>query len=324
MLDKLLSVLSDGAFHSGSELGRELGISRSAVWKHMQRLQELGLEVYSVKGRGYRLPGGIDLIDAERLRDRLQSVGLDERLTVVNVAIETDSTNAQGLEALQQGVPSGLFVAEYQHAGRGRRGRQWLSPLASSLCFTLAWRFNSGAAALEGLSLAVGLALQQALTELGVAQVGLKWPNDLLVDNAKLAGILIELSGDAAGECQVAIGVGLNVALPEGLAEQLDQPCIDLRALGFEGERTELLATLVRQLVRVLQRFESGGFAQLRPAWEAANVFQGRSVRLTSGAHSFEGVCLGVTDQGGLRLQTDKGQEVFHGGEVSVRAHETA
>ncbi len=324
MLDKLLSVLADGAFHSGSELGRELGISRSAVWKHMQRLPELGLEVYSVKGRGYRLPGGIDLIDAERLRDRLQSAGLDERLTVVNVAIETDSTNAQGLEALQQGVHSGLFVAEYQHAGRGRRGRQWLSPLASSLCFTLAWRFNSGAAALEGLSLAVGLALQQALAELGVAQVGLKWPNDLLVDNAKLAGILIELSGDAAGECQVAIGVGLNVALPEGLAEQLDQPCIDLRALGFEGERTELLATLVRQLVRVLQRFESGGFAQLRPAWEAANVFQGRSVRLTSGVHSFEGVCLGVTDQGALRLQTDKGQEVFHGGEVSVRAHETA
>ncbi|GAA0699392.1 bifunctional biotin--[acetyl-CoA-carboxylase] ligase/biotin operon repressor BirA [Marinobacterium maritimum] len=324
MLDKLLSVLGDGAFHSGSELGRELGISRSAVWKHMQRLQELGLEVYSVKGRGYRLPGGVDLIDADRLRERLLAGSLVERLAAVEVTIETDSTNAQGLQALQQGVHSGLFVAEYQHAGRGRRGRQWLSPLASSLCFTLAWRFNTGVAALEGLSLAVGLALQQALAELGVEQVGLKWPNDLLVDNAKLAGILIELSGDAAGECQVAIGVGLNVALPEGLAEQLDQPCIDLQALGFKGDRTELLATLVRQLVQVLQRFESGGFAQLRPAWEAANVFQGRPVRLISGAHTFEGICLGVTDQGGLRLQTDKGQEVFHGGEVSVRAHETA
>ncbi len=324
MLDKLLSVLADGAFHSGSELGRELGISRSAVWKHMQRLQDLGLEVYSVKGRGYRLPGGIDLIDAERLHHHLHAAGLAERLAVVEVAIETDSTNAKGLQALQQGMRSGLFVAEYQHEGRGRRGRQWLSPLASSLCFTLAWRFNSGAAALEGLSLAVGLALQQALTEMGIEQVGLKWPNDLLVGDAKLAGILIELSGDAAGECQVAIGVGLNVALPDGLAEQLDQPCIDLRALGFAGERTELLARLIRQLVQVLQRFESGGFAQLRPAWEAANVFQGQPVRLTSGVHAFEGICLGVTDQGGLRLQTAKGQEVFHGGEVSVRAHETA
>ncbi|GAA0789999.1 bifunctional biotin--[acetyl-CoA-carboxylase] ligase/biotin operon repressor BirA [Marinobacterium sediminicola] len=324
MLDKLLWVLADGAFHSGSELGRVLGISRSAVWKHMQRLQDLGLEVYSVKGRGYRLPGGLDLIDTERLQGSLEAAGLTDRLARVEVAIETDSTNVQGLQALQQGVSSGLFVAEYQHAGRGRRGRQWLSPLASSLCFTLAWRFNTGVAALEGLSLAVGLALQQALEELGIDRVGLKWPNDLLVEDAKLAGILIELSGDAAGECQVAIGVGLNVALPEGLAERLDQPCIDLRTLGFKGDRTELLAVLLRQLVQVLQRFESGGFAQLRPAWEAANVFQGRNVRLTSGAHVFEGVCLGVTDQGGLRLQTDQGQEVFHGGEVSVRAHETA
>jgi BirA family biotin operon repressor/biotin-[acetyl-CoA-carboxylase] ligase len=324
MLDKLLSVLADGCFHSGSELGRALGISRSAVWKHMQRLQELGLEVYSVKGRGYRLPGGVDLIDPARLHQYLQVDGVSGQLARLDVAIETDSTNAQGLQALQQGIPNGLFVAEYQHAGRGRRGRQWLSPLASSLCFTLAWRFNSGAAALEGLSLAVGLALQQALAEQGVASIGLKWPNDLLVGNAKLAGILIELSGDAAGECQVAIGVGLNVALPEGIAEQLDQPCIDLRTLGFDGDRTELLAALVRQLIQVLQRFESGGFAQLRPAWEAANVFQGRPVRLTSGVHVFEGVCLGVTDQGGLRLQTEQGQEVFHGGEVSVRAHETA
>lgn len=324
MLDKLLSVLADGAFHSGSELGRELGISRSAVWKHMQRLQELGLEVYSVKGRGYRLPRGIDLIDADRLYDQLQSAGVMARLATLEVAIEVDSTNAQGLEALRQGVHTGLYVAEYQHAGRGRRGRQWLSPLASSLCFTLAWRFNTGAAALEGLSLAVGLALQQALTELGIGRVGLKWPNDLLVGDAKLAGILIELSGDAAGECQVAIGVGLNVALPEGLADQIDQPCIDLCALGFGGDRTDLLAALVERLVQVLQRFEAGGFAQLRPDWEAVNVFQGRPVRLVSGAHTFEGVCLGVTDQGGLRLQTESGQEVFHGGEVSVRAHETA
>ncbi|MBV0934001.1 bifunctional biotin--[acetyl-CoA-carboxylase] ligase/biotin operon repressor BirA [Marinobacterium sp. A346] len=322
MLDKLLAVLADGAFHSGSELGRSLGISRSAVWKHMQRLQELGLEVYSVKGRGYRLPGGLDLIDAGDLQAQLSMV--EPGLQQIEVVTEVDSTNARALQALQTGVRTGLFVAEYQHAGRGRRGRGWLSPLASSLCFTLAWRFNSGAAALEGLSLAVGLALQQALAEQGVEQVGLKWPNDLLVAQAKLAGILIELSGDAAGECQVAIGIGLNVALPEAVAEQLDQPCIDLRALGFSGSRTALLAALVRRLIQVLQRFEAGGFAQLRPDWEAVNVFQGQSVRLTSGTHSFDGVCLGVTDQGGLRLQTDKGQEVFHGGEISVRAHATA
>ncbi len=321
MLDKLIAVLADGAFHSGSDIGRQLGMSRSAVWKHMRRLEELGIELYSVKGRGYRIPGGLDLLDASVLQQRLAAIaGLSE----IEVVTEIDSTNIRALERLQQGVKGGLYTAEFQHGGRGRRGRQWLSPLASSLCFTLAWRFNSGAAALEGLSLAVGVALQRALLRLQVPGVCLKWPNDLLVDQQKLAGILIELSGDAAGECQVAIGVGLNVRLPDTLIEALDQPATDLGRLGFGGSRTELLAVLVSELVEVLEAFERGGFAPLRADWEAANAFAGRPVRLTSGSHSYEGVCLGVTDQGGLRLQMAAGEEVFHGGEMSVRINEPA
>jgi BirA family biotin operon repressor/biotin-[acetyl-CoA-carboxylase] ligase len=318
MLEKLLRILADGAFHSGSELGRSLSISRSAVWKHMQRLQELGVEVYSVKGRGYRIPGGLDLMELSRLQQLLPEA-VRTRLGQLALSIETDSTNTQALAAMQNGVDTGLFAAEFQHAGRGRRGRQWISPLGSSLCFSLAWRFNSGAAALEGLSLAVGLALQQALARVGLASVGLKWPNDLLVNDAKLGGILIELSGDAAGECQVAIGVGLNVQLPETVAEQLDQPCIDLTRLGYAGTRTDLLAGLVSELIEMLERFENSGFAPLRSAWEEANAFRGREVALSSGPRRYEGVCLGVTDQGGLRLQTSAGQEVFHGGEMSVR-----
>jgi len=321
MLDKLLAILADGAFHSGSDLGRTLGMSRSAVWKHMRRLEELGLEVYSVKGRGYRVPGGLDLLDIEQLQQALATI---EGLAELELATEIDSTNARALQRLQQGVPAGLYVAEYQHGGRGRRGRQWLSPLASSLCFTLAWRFNTGPAALEGLSLAVGVALQRALVRLGLSDVALKWPNDLLVDDAKLAGILIELSGDAAGECQVAIGVGLNVRLPDNLLEQLDQPATDLQSLGFAGTRGVLLVELVTELVDVLNGFETGGFAPLRADWEAANAFAGRPVRLTSGNHSYEGMCVGVTDQGGLRLGMAQGEEVFHGGEVSVRIHEPA
>lgn len=321
MLDKLLAILADGAFHSGSDLGRRLGMSRSAVWKHMRRLEELGLEIYSVKGRGYRIPGGLDLLDAERLRLALSGI---EDLAELELATEIDSTNARALQRLQQGVSAGLYVAEYQHGGRGRRGRQWLSPLASSLCFTLAWRFNTGAAALEGLSLAVGVALHRALVRLGLSEVALKWPNDLLVQEAKLAGILIELSGDAAGECQVAIGVGLNVRLPDSLFEQLDQPATDLHRLGFDGARGELLAVLVHELVDVLNGFEAGGFAPLRADWETANAFAGRAVQLVSGSHRYEGICLGVTDQGGLRLGMAQGEEVFHGGEVSVRIHDSA
>lgn len=317
-LDGLLQLLADGAFHSGSELGRALGISRSAVWKHMQRLQELGIDVYSVKGRGYRIPGGLDLLDAEQLQQRLPK-SVSERLEQQELVIEVDSTNNRALDAMRSGVARGLFAAEYQHAGRGRRGRQWISPLASSLCFSLAWRFNSGAAALEGLSLAVGLALQQALVQMGLPDIGLKWPNDLLVNDAKLGGILIELSGDAAGECQVAIGIGLNVRLPDEMEERLDQSCTDLARLGYTGSRTELLAVVVSELIEMLEQFEASGFAPLRSAWEEANAFRGREIVLSTGPRKYEGVCLGVTDQGGLRLQTASGQEVFHGGEMSVR-----
>lgn len=317
-LDGLLQLLADGAFHSGSELGRILGISRSAVWKQMQRLQELGVDVYSVKGRGYRIPGGLDLLDAERLEQQLPT-SVSERLERKELMIEVDSTNNRALEAMRFGVARGLFAAEYQHAGRGRRGRQWISPLASSLCFSLAWRFNSGAAALEGLSLAVGLALQQALTREGVPGIGLKWPNDLLVNDAKLGGILTELSGDAAGECQVAIGIGLNVHLPDEMVAQLDQPCTDLARLGYTGSRTALLAAIVSELIGTLEQFEASGFAPLRSAWEKVNAFHGREIVLTTGPRRYRGVCLGVTDQGGLRLQTEAGQEVFHGGEMSVR-----
>jgi len=317
-LDGLLQLLADGAFHSGSELGRTLGISRSAVWKHMQRLQELGIDVYSVKGRGYRIPGGLDLLDVEQLQQKLPK-SVSERLEQQELVIEVDSTNNRALEAMRSGVARGLFAAEYQHAGRGRRGRQWISPLASSLCFSLAWRFNSGAAALEGLSLAVGLALQQALVQMGLPDIGLKWPNDLLVNNAKLGGILTELSGDAAGECQVAIGIGLNVRLPDEMVERLDQPCTDLARLGYAGSRTELLAVVVSELIEMLEQFEASGFAPLRSAWEEVNAFRGREIVLSTGPRKYEGVCLGVTDQGGLRLQTASGQEVFHGGEMSVR-----
>lgn len=317
-LDGLLQLLADGAFHSGSELGRALGISRSAVWKHMQRLQELGIDVYSVKGRGYRIPGGLDLLNAEQLKQALPPA-VSQKLERIELLTEVDSTSNLALEAMRSGMARGLFVAEYQHAGRGRRGRQWISPLASSLCFSLAWRFNSGAAALEGLSLAVGLALQQALSQLGLPDIGLKWPNDLLVKDAKLGGILIELSGDAAGECQVAIGIGLNVRLPDEMLEQLDQPCIDLTRLGYAGSRTELLASLVAELIEMLEQFEASGFAPLRTAWEEVNAFRGREIVLSTGPHKYQGICLGVTDQGGLRLETASGQEVFHGGEMSVR-----
>ncbi|KEA63441.1 Biotin--protein ligase [Marinobacterium lacunae] len=319
-MGKLLTLLSDGAFHSGRELGEQLGISRSAVWKQIQRLETLGVEVYSVKGRGYRIPSGLDLLDQERFSQAL-SPEARGRLEQLVFEREVSSTNVLALEALKSGARNGLFAAEYQSQGRGRRGREWVSPYAANLCFSLAWRFSAGLAALEGLSLSVGLALREGLQRLGVDDVQLKWPNDLLSQGRKLGGILVEISGDAAGECEVVIGVGINVSMPAAQLEQIGQPCIDVAGLvsGHPG-RNVLLATLVESLLQTLDRFECQGFAVMKDQWQQANAHRDAPVRLISGSHEVEGICRGVDDRGALLLESDGRLQAYYGGEISVRA----
>lgn len=321
-LDSLLRLMADGAFHSGRELGEVLGISRSAVWKQIQRLQSLGVEVYSVKGRGYRIPHGLELLDKDRFRAQLP-VPVVERLARLMFLSEVDSTNRIAQEALREGALNGLFAAEYQSQGRGRRGRDWISPYASNLCFSLAWRFNTGVAALEGLSLSVGLALREALARFGAQDIGLKWPNDLLADGRKLGGILIELMGDAEGECEVVIGVGLNVALPETQLDAIDQPVIDLVSLlGERPSRNALLAAIVEELFVTLDRFERQGFAAMREQWQQANAHRDAPVRLIAGTQEVRGICRGVDTSGALLLESNGRIEAYHGGEISVRSLE--
>jgi len=321
-LGNLLTLLSDGAFHSGQELGTLLGISRSAVWKQIQRLEALGIEVYSVKGRGYRIPTGLDLLDQTRFINAL-SPEVAARLDRLEFAREVESTNLLALDALKSGARNGLFAAEYQSRGRGRRGREWVSPYAANLCFSLAWRFSAGLAALEGLSLSVGLALREGLSRIGVDDVQLKWPNDLLSRGRKLGGILVEISGDAAGECEVVIGVGINVAMPEAQFERISQPGIDINSLviGHPG-RNRLLATLVESLFQTLDTFESQGFGVMRERWQQANAHRDAPVRLISGANEVVGICRGVDERGALLLESEGRVQAYYGGEISVRAQQ--
>ncbi|GGC09771.1 bifunctional ligase/repressor BirA [Marinobacterium zhoushanense] len=321
-IDNLLSLLSDGAFHSGRELGETLGISRSAVWKQIQRLEALGIEVYSVKGRGYRIPAGLDLLDQARFAEML-APELVARLDRLEFTKEVESTNVLALAALRSGARNGLFAAEFQTRGRGRRGREWVSPYAANLCFSLAWRFSAGLAALEGLSLGVGLALREGLRRIGVEDVQLKWPNDLLSRGRKLGGILVEVSGDAAGECEVVIGVGLNVAMPAKQLEQISQPSIDVSSLvSSHPGRNRLLAILVESLIETLDTFESQGFAVMREQWQQANAHRDAAVRLISGVNEISGICRGVDDRGALLLESEGAVQAYYGGEISVRAQQ--
>lgn len=308
----LLRLLQDGRFHSGQALGAALGISRSAVWKQLQHLEaELRLPVYRVRGRGYRLAQPLDLLDAERVATAYWPVFVYDTL---------DSTNAEGLRLLEKGVQAPfMLLAERQSAGRGRRGRRWVSPFADNLYCSLVLRVEGGARQLEGLSLVVGLAVLQALRQAGIEQAGLKWPNDVLVAGRKIAGILLELSGDPADLCHVVIGIGINVNM-QTVDDVIDQPWTSMvEVLGQRIERNRLVCLLSAALHAYLLRQREAGFAALQGEWEAAHLWQGRPAMLVAGSQQIEGVVLGINEQGALRMRVGDNEQVFSGGELSLR-----
>lgn len=313
----LLRLLQDGRFHSGEALGAELGISRSAVWKQLQALQaELSLPLHKVRGRGYRLATPLQLLDADWLKAQVSSPHWQ-----VCVMPSVDSTNAEALRLLPttQSIPY-YVLAERQTSGRGRRGRSWVSPFGENLYYSLVVRVEGGMRQLEGMSLAVGLALLQVIRCAGVAEAGLKWPNDVLVGERKLAGILLELSGDPADVCHVVIGIGLNVNMLAIDSDVIGQPWTSMRAeLGCLLNRNELVAELNRQLSRYLEIQLREGFAALQDEWQACHLWQGRTVALTAGGEPIEGEVLGVDHSGAIRLRINGLERSFSGGELSLR-----
>lgn len=315
----VLALLADGQFHSGEELGGALGVSRTAVWKQLQKLAALGLELESVKGRGYRLPGGYQPLDADLIKAQINPDAAP-LLTGLEILQQTSSTSTELASRAREGAGSGaVCVAEQQTAGRGRLGRQWVSPFGRNLMFSVLWEFEGGAAALEGLSLAVGLVVAETLVEVGVRDVQLKWPNDVLCSGRKIAGVLLEMQGDAAGRCQVIIGIGVNVAMPENAV--IDQAWTDLnRETGSRFDRNRLLALILGRLLPVLQHFAEVGFISYQARWEALDLLRDQDVVLHRGDQRFPGVCRGVASNGALRFESGAGLELVSGGEISLRA----
>lgn len=316
----LLRILADGEFHSGEVLAQQFGVTRATVNNALQDVAGYGLTLYSVRGRGYRLARPMQWLDAGLIRAGLGSVHGALHIELLDHAA---SSNALLLQRATQGAASGTVLAvEWQTAGRGRLGRTWHSGLGDALTFSLLWRFESGLAALSGLSLAVGIAMMRALEELGVAGGGLKWPNDVLLNGGKLAGILLEAQGDMLGPSAVVIGIGLNLSVPENVRERIDQKVSDLASLEKSApERNTVLAVSLKHLVAVLREFGEHGFAALRAEWESHHVFRQHPVKLLlpDGSH-IVGMVSGVTDDGALRLATAQGEQIFNAGEVSLRS----
>ena len=328
----LVHLLADGEFHSGEILAQELGISRASVSNALQGLESYGLKLYSVRGRGYCLSHPPQWLNAERIAEHMGERAKRFQIEILDTAVSSNTLLLQRaqLDVSNGGAPGGSVLAvEWQSGGRGRLGRAWHSGLGSSLTFSLLWRFECGLSALSGLSLAVGVGLIRALHVLGITGVQLKWPNDVLGDKGKLAGILIEAQGDMLGPSAVVIGIGLNLTIQERMLQHIDQHVTSLSDILGEvstiPERNHLLAVILLELDNVLREFAAQGFAALRTEWQNYHGFQDRPVQLSLPDGSrVSGIVRGVANDGALELETMREIRRFNVGEVSLRGVEHA
>lgn len=319
---QLLHLLADGEWHSGEELASQLGISRTAVWKQLGQLKELfNIDCHAVRGRGYRLPVPMELLDTQSIREILSPLAR-RKLPDIHLLDSTASTNSYLMERISGQLASGLVcVAEQQTEGRGRRGRSWVSPFGHNIYFSMYLRFPLAPVELNGISLVAGLAVVHTLEQLGIVDVGLKWPNDILYKDQKLAGLLLEVAGEQSGPSHVVVGIGLNINLAKVDAELIDQPWVDLRSIpgGESISRNRIIAGLVDNLFEMMGRFEKEGFMSLRTIWRQHDLYDGQPIQLQLGNRQISGVHRGIDESGALLVETEEGISAYHGGEVSLR-----
>ncbi|EOU1339953.1 bifunctional biotin--[acetyl-CoA-carboxylase] ligase/biotin operon repressor BirA [Cronobacter malonaticus] len=311
----LVSLLADGEFHSGEQLGEKLGMSRAAINKHIQTLRDWGIDVFTVPGKGYSLSGPIQLLNEAYIHSHIKNGSV----TVLPVI---DSTNQYLLDRLSELDSGDACIAEYQQAGRGRRGRKWFSPFGANLYLSMYWRLEQGPAAAIGLSLVIGIVMAEVLHELGADQVRVKWPNDLYLNDRKLAGILVELTGKTGDAAQIVIGAGINLAMRQVESDIVNQGWINLQEAGIKVDRNELAVRLIEKLRASLRQFEQEGLAPFLTRWEKLDNFIHRQVKLIIGEREIYGISRGIDNQGALLLEQNGVIKPWVGGEISLRSAE--
>lgn len=317
----LLEALAGGDAVSGAALAKTAGVTRAAVWKQIESLRLKGVPIEAKVGGGYRLPWSTELLDGQRIRTSLPA-DTSARVGMLEVHWDIDSTSSELARRIPVLDDVAVVMAEMQSAGRGRRGRTWLSPPGMNLYLSVLKRFDTGFASLSGLSLAVGVMLIRALDDLGIRTAGLKWPNDVLAGNAKLAGILVELSGEYSGPCAAIIGVGLNIRLPDSLHERAGQPITDLASLcgGQPPGRNQVATAVVTALADGLRDFERHGFAAFAKDYAANDLLRDQQLRIIDPRGEYNATGEGVDERGALRVRRADGEMVtVDSAEVSVR-----
>ncbi|MEY3017768.1 MAG: hypothetical protein RL336_903 [Pseudomonadota bacterium] len=317
---ELVTLLADGRVYTLVELAQQMDRTLPQLEACLASLPALGVKVLQAEGK-VQLARPIELLDAS-LIGRFLSPTARQYLRQIHCEWVIDSTNQMALRGIAQERYHGhVYLSEMQTAGRGRRGRQWVSPFAGQVAMSIVWQLPPNTPDISALSLVVGVAVCHALQGLGIQGVGLKWPNDLLAQGKKLGGILLEMQGDPQQQCHIVMGIGLNVALQDTPLHSIDQPWIDLLSLqpNRAMSRNEVVASVLQSLFDWLVRFEEQGFAAIRPAWQALDVYAGAEVMVQRGEEYIFGTAAGVDDSGALCLDTSSGRQTFYGGEVSLR-----
>ncbi|MBT8441956.1 MAG: biotin--[acetyl-CoA-carboxylase] ligase [Gammaproteobacteria bacterium] len=321
----LIELLADGELHSGADLARTLRCSRTAIWKQLQQLASVDLEIEAAPGQGYRLTRRLDLLDGDAIRAAL-APGVGAGTALLDILSITESTN-EFLRAAGTPPPGrmSLAFAEYQSGGRGRRGRRWLSPFASGLCMSTGWTFPVMPPNLAALSLAAGVAVYRALSNWEPAGLALKWPNDIVAANSKLGGMLIDVQGESSGPVFVIVGIGINVEPVERLAERFDTPDC-LRPVGLRSligdrnlSRNALAAAIASELFVVLIEFQSSGFRTFADEWRGLDAMRGKPVSLRIADREQSGISAGIDDDGALLLDDGGNLNAVVAGEVTLR-----
>lgn len=312
---QLLSILADNQFHSGQALGQKLGTTRATISNHIKMLTTLGLDIYSVTGKGYRLAQPLNLLNLDEIKDFLPASHSAE-IEVLNVIGSTNQYIKDKLPMISSGH---CCLAEAQTAGRGRHGRKWVSPYAASLYLSMYWSFSGGYAVLGGLSLAVGVAIVKALENCGVQGAKLKWPNDIYAQGKKLAGVLIEVEGQMGAECQTVVGIGLNMALPDTV-DEITQPWTDLNDLCEQPiDRNKMASGIISELYKSLALFENSGLDGFIAQWRSLDIYANQPIKLIIGTKTITGISRGIDTNGAILLENEQGLRAYHGGEISVR-----
>ena len=326
LLFPVLSILSDGKFHSGEAIAKNFNVSRVSIWQVIAEAEKLGIEIFSVRGKGYSLSQSVQFLDEGKVK---QSIGEIASWFNIKVFDILDSTNNFLMQEAPNGYPHASCVAtNIQTSGKGRRGRQWQSSLGENLTFSFLWRFTKGTSALSGLSLAVGVSLIRSLKKINLKEALLKWPNDILVKDdevyKKLAGILIEVQGDTDGQSAAIIGVGINLKLSKNQLAKIDQPAIGIsQCIEDEIDPNQLLGIIIKDLTEVLAQFELNSFESFKDEWQSYDAFHDQSISISSSdGGMISGKEHGVNNTGALEVITEDGIKTFSSGEVSIRKSE--